>query len=867
MESSFVDDEEEKQAQIRDNSCLTELRSERSETICAPSGADDDGNVGKQKVKILSQSMHLTNEDVDKYLEDEPKSSSIPIHLITSTEDISNVDEGKLIQTNESPLPPSTCPNDDKGLGLSTAFNRTTSNDDHIMCGDQLMEEDKPLDCSKQGGLIQRNNEVESSFMVVINDKASSSELEANGKSIHVKGKVVGSQKRPSKTKSKPAKMKKMDHSIDPGDVTQNGSTFLNGTTMILEQQGNTITQMQPISQIGGQLYTVQLSQGDHTMPATIDAHSVSTVQPSLTFDSIPSATVPIEDSPSAKIDSVNQHWFTEKDEKSSMHMKGIKWKQGMWSKEEVALLKENIDRYCKVNNIDDPSKLIFCTPKDERKHFYRSIAKGICRPLFAIYRKTLRLYDQKNYIGKYTDEEVVKLEELLAKYGHDWATIGHYLGRSAASVKDRCRLLRKNKKTGRWTEEEETILSQCVREQTNTKEGESVTTGVTWSTIAEKLGTRTEKQCRSKWLNYLNWKEVSGKEWTKNDEAELIERIASLDVEEDAELDWIKLAEQWPSARSPQWLRGKWWAIKKHVPDYKNLSFDRIMDYLQTTYLDALRVKIDRQTVALASTFSVSPTSLSLHNADHLSSHVVAANALLTNDSTSTVTDADSIAGTHSHTMINTSAIDLTPLQGYQLQFQLASISPHQILIPVNSTGMTSSNIGDHFVIPVNMTHAIITSTADQQLQQQPTSHQTGGYIVHDVTTDVDNHVNSNARNVELSQALVQTDLSIPIPAGEISEENLTAANIEAISDGMVVSLDHESPLTSATVARPSPPHFVDTMNLMQDDRNQDEHNEIIVSSEHCRVETMDDFDNDSTSVKVVKVDQIVSHDLDSPL
>ena len=53
---------------------------------------------------------------------------------------------------------------------------------------------------------------------------------------------------------------------------------------------------------------------------------------------------------------------------------------------------------------------------------------------------------------------------------------------------------------SGRWTEEEENVLSQCVREQTNTKEGEPVTSGVIWSKIAEKLGTRTEKQCRSKW-------------------------------------------------------------------------------------------------------------------------------------------------------------------------------------------------------------------------------------------------------------------------------------------------------------------------------------------------------------------------------
>ncbi len=139
------------------------------------------------------------------------------------------------------------------------------------------------------------------------------------------------------------------------------------------------------------------------------------------------------------------------------------------------------------------------------------------------------------------------------------------------------------------------------------------------------------------------------------------------------------------------------------------------------------------------------------------------------------TFLDADALGSSHSHALINTSTIDLTPLQGYQLQFQLASLSPHQLFIPVNSTGI-ASNIADHFVIPVNMTSALITSgaTADQQQQQQSQT----GFIVQNVT---DSHVVvSSSRHVELTQALVQTDLSIPIPAGEMSQENLTTANIE---------------------------------------------------------------------------------------
>lgn len=70
-------------------------------------------------------------------------------------------------------------------------------------------------------------------------------------------------------------------------------------------------------------------------------------------------------------------------------------------------------------------------------------LAKGIRRPLFAIYRRVLRMYDRRNYVGKYSAEEVEQLKSLKEKHGNDWATIGAAMGRSASSVKDRFRLMR----------------------------------------------------------------------------------------------------------------------------------------------------------------------------------------------------------------------------------------------------------------------------------------------------------------------------------------------------------------------------------------------------------------------------------------
>ncbi|XP_075750916.1 cyclin-D-binding Myb-like transcription factor 1 isoform X2 [Rhipicephalus microplus] len=288
----------------------------------------------------------------------------------------------------------------------------------------------------------------------------------------------------------------------------------------------------------------------------------------------------------------VNQNWFTTKAIKNNLHIKGHSWKQGMFSKEETEILESNIQKYCEERDISSPATVIFSMTKDERKDFYRTVAKGLNRPLFSVYRRVIRMYDNKNHIGKYSSEELDQIKELRAAHGNDWRFIGSKLGRSAASIKDRCRLMKENCRQGVWVTAEERRLAEAVYDLSGALPGEMVSGGLSWTAVAERVGSRSEKQCRTKWLNYLNWKEAGGTNWTREDDLTLIRTVYALQVSEESMIDWVEFAKDWTSVRSPQWLRGKWWSLKRSVPNAGKLAFREICSYLYENYCPKMELQ-----------------------------------------------------------------------------------------------------------------------------------------------------------------------------------------------------------------------------------------------------------------------------------
>ncbi|XP_041492832.1 cyclin-D-binding Myb-like transcription factor 1 [Microtus oregoni] len=281
----------------------------------------------------------------------------------------------------------------------------------------------------------------------------------------------------------------------------------------------------------------------------------------------------------------IRQAWLTAKEDKDNLIKQGHKWKQGVWSKEETDILMNNIECYMKEHGVENATEIIFKMSKGKRKDFYKTISLGLNRPLFSVYRRVARMYDDRNHVGKYSPEESAKLKELWQQHGNDWTKIGAAMGRSPSSVKDRCRLMKDNWNTGKWTEEEEQLLRDVVHELTCTEMDEKVTQGVSWAIVAQRVGTRSAKQCRAKWLNYLNWKHTGGTEWTRKDEVTLINKLSELDASDENEINWDDLAKGWESVRSPQWLHSKWWTIKRQITNHKDFTFPVLVKSLQQIY------------------------------------------------------------------------------------------------------------------------------------------------------------------------------------------------------------------------------------------------------------------------------------------
>jgi len=132
-------------------------------------------------------------------------------------------------------------------------------------------------------------------------------------------------------------------------------------------------------------------------------------------------------------------------------------------------------------------------------------------------------------------------------------------------------------KRKGVWSEEENSTLRRLVNEQLGTEaatttadvksghsvsstlRGASVTTAerVDWLSVSDAIGTRTRKQCRERWVNFLD-PQLKQCDWSPVEDATLL--ILGYDF---CPKQWAVISRALPG-RPPNHIRARWYSLQK---------------------------------------------------------------------------------------------------------------------------------------------------------------------------------------------------------------------------------------------------------------------------------------------------------------
>jgi Myb-like DNA-binding protein REB1 len=138
---------------------------------------------------------------------------------------------------------------------------------------------------------------------------------------------------------------------------------------------------------------------------------------------------------------------------------------------------------------------------------------------------------------------------------------------------------------SGAWSPEEEEELTRIVTELT-VDVGKDPDNDVFWGEVSKRMGNRrTRQQCRIKWTDALSKKLKNSGErprWSQQDAYILVHKIASLQINDDSEIDWKLIADPDWNLWSAHQLQRRWQTLKKSVKDWDQLPFREIVEILK---------------------------------------------------------------------------------------------------------------------------------------------------------------------------------------------------------------------------------------------------------------------------------------------
>ncbi|KAJ0019923.1 hypothetical protein NQD34_007492 [Periophthalmus magnuspinnatus] len=303
---------------------------------------------------------------------------------------------------------------------------------------------------------------------------------------------------------------------------------------------------------------------------------------------------------------------------------KGLKLRWGRYSEEENLQIRRNVEDFLKLTLIQTPEELFFPQRFPEREHslrdvranhrFYQRIAEGLLRTCDQVYVRSKKIFDPRNHMGRFSEDELQALQKLHTIHGNDWKTIANKLERSIYACEKRHAQI--GSEHGPWTPEEMHRLKRATKKHLKRALESSPSPGLDlgvdpgpsffllcsklpWKKISQKVKSRSPDQCRRKWFSYLKSRLKVVKpqvrpEASARTRVQLIQILYQLQVEDVSDVDWIQVAQS-VGGVTPMCMQRLFHRMKvSRVLGWTRLSFGEIVDNLFQNELPMLLKKIN---------------------------------------------------------------------------------------------------------------------------------------------------------------------------------------------------------------------------------------------------------------------------------